>query len=419
MNDTNAPSPELVRLVRSALAHLYDYAYLQNNPLTSLVDPASGLERVARAQKLRRLLVDCIEALKPQGESAPASQASRAYPILTYRYIDGLSMADIARKRALSLRQAYREHQVGVEAVARLLRDRLRSEGSPDILSRLDAPSTQMQELQAEVARLRQAVRPESLDLRNVLDGVLALLAPLSQRTGSAIQVADTGPYPLVVADRVMLRQALLSVLSHALSAAAPGRLALSILPEKGRLRLDLRGLPRNTDGESLPPGAGKAGVGLTAAEGLLEAQGGQVEIRVGADQWRALIYLPTAARTTILAIDDNADLVSLLQRYLGGYDVTVVGATEGSQALRLAQELRPQLITLDVMMPGQDGWEILQDLKNTPETERIPVIVCSVLNEAQLAETMGASDYITKPISQADLLAVLRHWLGPLRPAS
>jgi len=112
MTEINTPPAELIRQVRSALAHLYDYAYLQNNPLAALLDPEAALDRVARAQHLRRLLVDCIEALKPQGESAPGSQASRAYPILTYRYIDGLSMIDIARKRALSLRQAYREHEV-------------------------------------------------------------------------------------------------------------------------------------------------------------------------------------------------------------------------------------------------------------------------------------------------------------------
>jgi len=236
----------------------------------------------------------------------------------------------------------------------------------------------------------------------------------LIQRAGSIIEVTGDSPWPPVVADRVMLRQALLTVLTHALSVSAPGRLTLTISPQMDTLRLDVQSAAAGREAH-----IGKAGVGLTAAQSLLEAQGGRLEITTGEGGWQARVYMPTAARTIILAIDDNADLVSLLQRYLGGYDVTVVGATEGQQALRLAFELRPQLITLDVMMPGQDGWEILQNLKSTPEIEHTPVIVCSVLNEAQLAETMGASGYITKPISQADLLAVLKRWLGPLRPVS
>ncbi len=408
----------MVRLVRSALAHLYDYAYLQDNALLGMMGAAGGPDRLARAQKLRRLLVDCIEALRPQGEQSPASLAARAHPILTYRYVDGLSMGEIARKRALSLRQAYREHEVGVKAVAALVCDRLRAEAAPEILAVLDAPGAQLQEIQAEVARLRQAVHPESLALRDVLDGVLTLLTPLGQRTGGEIAIASSGVWPPVVADRIMLRQALLALLTHALTTAAPGRVTVAIAPEQSALRIDMCGALANGEAPERLPIASRAGVGLAAAQALLVAQGGRLEVLAGTNEWRARVWLPSAARATILAIDDNADLVSLLQRYLGGYDVMVIGATSGAQALELAVGLHPQLITLDVMMPGQDGWEILQNLKSTPEVEHIPVIICSVLNEAQLAETMGASDYLTKPISQAELLTMLTRWLGPLRPA-
>jgi CheY-like chemotaxis protein len=94
------------------------------------------------------------------------------------------------------------------------------------------------------------------------------------------------------------------------------------------------------------------------------------------------------------------------------------VVTTTGQQALALAAELQPRLILLDLMLPHQDGWDILQAFQNSPATRPIPIIICSVLNEPELALALGASDYITKPVSQVTLLAVLRRWLGNLHPA-
>jgi len=68
-------------------------------------------------------------------------------------------------------------------------------------------------------------------------------------------------------------------------------------------------------------------------------------------------------------------------------------------------------------MMPNQDGWEILRQINASAETKDIPIIICSVLNEREMALASGASDYLVKPVNQVDLLTVLRRWLGTLRP--
>ena len=143
------------------------------------------------------------------------------------------------------------------------------------------------------------------------------------------------------------------------------------------------------------------------------------LDASLGGEKWRAQIFLPLTRQAIVLAIDDNADIVALFQRYLAGHAVSVVGAKNAEDALRLAVELQPQVITLDIMIPNQDGWEILQKLKTAPETKHIPVIICSVLHEPQMAQAMGASGYVTKPVSQERLVAVLRRWLVPLSPAA
>ncbi len=411
---------EITRLVRSALAHLYDHAFLQNHPLALMLAAEANLDLVARAQNVRRILLDCVEALRPQDGRAATWEAARAHAILTYRYVDGLAIPQIAARLAISRRQAYREHEKGLHAVAELAWEKVRqaTEQRLGAGTTAAAPTGRLEAAQAEVARLRQGVHTETLDLHEVLAGALQVLAPVCTETGIRIQVPAAGSWPTVRADRVMLRQALLNLLSHALH-SAQGDLSIAGVIEQGKLCLDIREGPPIGGGRSPAPLLKQPALSLEVAQALIAVQAGRLEAGQRDGRWHLWVALPLTDTATILVIDDNADLVALLQRYLRGHAVSVVGASDGQQALRLAAELRPQVISLDVMMPSFDGWEILQQLKSAPLTRDIPVIICSVLNEPEVARAMGASDYITKPVDQDVLLGVLRRWLGVLRPAS
>lgn len=411
------PSPDLVRLTRNALTHLYDSAYLENHPLSATLDVADKLDHVTRAQRLRRLLLDCIDALRPQSAEGIGLEAARAYAILTYRYIDGMPMEDIAAKRALSERQAYRELERGLEAVATLLQERIDQLGgtvSYPSAATDELPGGQVQVAQVEVERLRQTVRAESLDPRAIFEGVLSMLVPIEARAGARLEVKTPAVWPLIVADRVMLRQAILNLLTYATRFLAPGQLAVATTVEDGSLEITVTQEPAlsgpSTDSQS--PSENDR-VRLSVAQALVEAQGGRLETGSVGGRWSARISFRTAIRQTILVVDDNQDLIALFQRYVAGHDIAVVGAKDSAEAVRLATDLQPELITVDVMMPSLDGWEVLQRLKSTPETAAIPVVVCSVLHEPELALSMGASDYLTKPVQQADLLAVLGRYLA------
>jgi CheY-like chemotaxis protein len=119
-------------------------------------------------------------------------------------------------------------------------------------------------------------------------------------------------------------------------------------------------------------------------------------------------LAFPVAPGATVLVVDDNPDLARLFQRYLVGTKYQVVSATTGQRALELASELHPIAITLDLMMPSQDGWELLQNLLRGPQTRGMPVIVCSVLPSRALALALGASQFLAKPVTRESLLAVL-----------
>jgi CheY-like chemotaxis protein len=409
MRHIQATDPEWIDFVRGALANLYDYAYLENHALAlHLAREAEG-DRLTKAQWLRRALLDCIEALQPNSHKAVGSEGARAYAILTYRYVDGLSIEEAAGRLALSRRQAYREHDKGIKAVASLLADRLpvRQESGGTLRS-----TTQIDVAREEVGRLRQAEITDTLDLGELVEGVIALLEPLALAKQADI-VVETTTWPAVIGDRVMLRQALLGLLGRALDHATGGQI---------RLRCDLRQgcaieivATASKAAEKLP--GSNTEVNVEVARSLIESQGGQVQAEFTAEGATIRICLPSQEQATLLVIDDNADMIALLQRYLGGHDISVIGARTADEALSLAADACPKLILLDIMMPHVDGWEILQRLQALPQTQETPIVICSVLNQKEMALAMGASDYITKPVSQTDLLRTVRHWLGPLRP--
>jgi CheY-like chemotaxis protein len=120
-----------------------------------------------------------------------------------------------------------------------------------------------------------------------------------------------------------------------------------------------------------------------------------------------------------VLVVDDNADTLQLLQRYLSNSRYRFNGTSDPQQALQLAEELAPKAILLDVMLPDVDGWELLGRLNEYPETSDVPVVVCTILPQEQLALSLGAAAFIPKPVSRSELLATLDRLLGQAPPES
>jgi signal transduction histidine kinase/CheY-like chemotaxis protein len=117
----------------------------------------------------------------------------------------------------------------------------------------------------------------------------------------------------------------------------------------------------------------------------------------------------PLATGPVVLVIDDDPAARDLLTRYLQAEGFSVVTAASGDEGLRLARERRPVAITLDVLMPGVDGWSVLTTLKADPDLAEIPVVVVSILDDRGIGYALGATDYLTKPIDRDRLLAIVR----------
>ena len=113
----------------------------------------------------------------------------------------------------------------------------------------------------------------------------------------------------------------------------------------------------------------------------------------------------------TVLAIDDEPNARDLLKRMMTREGFNVVTAASGEEGLKLARTLRPDAITLDVMMPGMDGWTVLAKLKADPELAQIPVIIVTIVDRHEMGFALGAADYVTKPIDSERLTQLLRKY--------
>jgi signal transduction histidine kinase/DNA-binding response OmpR family regulator/HAMP domain-containing protein len=126
-----------------------------------------------------------------------------------------------------------------------------------------------------------------------------------------------------------------------------------------------------------------------------------------------AVAPLPTkpsdsGAGILILCIDDDPEVIDLLTRYLVPEGYSVRSASSGDEGIKLAEELHPTAITLDIMMPGKDGWQVLRELKANPKTKDIPVIIHSIIENRPLALSLGALEVITKPSDARQVLSVV-----------
>jgi CheY-like chemotaxis protein len=122
------------------------------------------------------------------------------------------------------------------------------------------------------------------------------------------------------------------------------------------------------------------------------------------------IVSQPASKRSNkVLVIDDDVSANDLICRVVVREGFTPVKARSGREGIRLAKEERPDLITLDVKMPGMDGWSVLTQLKMDPNLAHIPVVIISMVDDKDMGFALGAAEYLSKPVDRAKLTAVLK----------
>jgi CheY-like chemotaxis protein len=125
-------------------------------------------------------------------------------------------------------------------------------------------------------------------------------------------------------------------------------------------------------------------------------------------------LLLPIQEQIPVLLIDDNEDALDLFHRYTTGSRYRLISTKDPGDILELVKKTNPEVIVLDIMMPETNGWTVLGMLKNHPLTAKIPVMICTILPQKDLAYSLGASGFINKPINRQDFLAALNQFGYP-----
>ena len=294
----------------------------------------------------------------------------------------------------------------------------------------------------------------EAVQLGPLLESVVNTTEPLVHKNGNQL-VLDAGDLGSMRTDVTKLRQILFNLLGNASKFTEHGTISLRARRESAASRDWLEFAVQDT-GIGITPAQqarlfepfaqaeastqgkyGGTGLGLALSRRYAELLGGAIHmqsvpgkgstftLRVPEDagvapaqrDTAAVVAAPTSASTsstgTILIVDDDAAGTELIGRMLSSEGFHIVPAAGGVEGLRLARELHPDLILLDVLMPKADGWAVLSELKADPTLVEIPVVMISVTSDKTLGFALGAADYLIKPVERETLLHTVEKYLG------
>jgi CheY-like chemotaxis protein len=387
---------EFSEWVREALNQLYDSTYLQTHPLVDVL-VGRHTNGIHRSQALRRILLDAINDLRPDPSIPARSPDWRAYRILELRYVEGLSAAETMHTLALGRSQFYRDQS----QVLDLLISNLWEQKLPAAAE--DALQTGLHEQfpTAELERLQRQATWETLDVTQILQHLKPVLSLLADSKGVTITYQLRHEIIASRLDRIMLRQAVLNVLMFAIKQTTSYQVIVSTLANQNQIGISVTAPVDDPEMFS-----------STISENLLNAMQGELIVTTE-PHWQVQLVWPASLTMTpiLLVIDDNVTCTELYNRYLAGFNWQIIGAASGAAARHILGTIQPSIIMLDLMMPDEDGWELLMSFRADPQTRDIPIIICSVLKNGDAALALGAADYLSKPVTQDDLLRTLSKW--------
>jgi CheY-like chemotaxis protein len=393
----------LEEALHAALGSLYDPAY-QPDPVLCRVlgcDPQGGAEEVQAA------LVRLIREFEPGPEVPAGARVTRLHRVLWLRYVQQRTQEEAAEELAITPRHLRREQQGAISVLAqRIWRDYAPQAGEGDDLDgaglavALDGDDELVEwlsQIKQEVACLRKDAAGFAANIGEALAGVSDITRGLASRHGVTLHVEDTPPDLAALIHPSALHQVLVAGITELVRERSLGAVSLGAAARGDRVEITIAGdAPCSCSSDD------------HLMRELLAAHGGTLEIRAQDTRVEFCISLPSASTISVLVIDDNHDLVHFYRRYTAGTRYSITHLTEGKRALKTAEAQKPDIIVLDVMLPDVDGWELLTHLHEYPASRAIPVIVCSVVREEELALALGAFSYLPKPVRRQQLLEAL-----------
>jgi CheY-like chemotaxis protein/transcriptional regulator with XRE-family HTH domain len=401
---------------QEVLRHLHDPDYQPREALCAAIgcDFANGMAAVQAA------VFRAIEILEPPPNTPPTASTKQVYNLLYNRFVLGLTQEETAYQLKVSRRTVNRlqhraahalagalwRHSQTLGQVARGLPqgdDELPAEETPAVTPISDWHSQMQRELDS-----LQAKAPDAwCDVEEAINSVLGFVSPLASELGIRLEVKSVQPGLVATIHPVLLHQVLLSALRRFAPYVSDGQVAVYARLEDGNAKITLTGATTVSDG--LDEKEFARGIPISK----------DVSIKVCVDGTQAFVWInvPSMGKVTVLVVDDNEDMARFFRDSAIGTRYHIVHVAQGRELPEAIEATAPDVIVLDVMLPDIDGWRLLMRLHEDPATRSIPVIICSVVQEEDLALSLGAAHYLPKPVRPREFIQALDQVL-PLVPA-
>lgn len=382
-------------VIKNVLDNLYDIASLETLPaLFSVIKIPQGYSG-SKGEFVRQFMLDAIEQLRPpRKELSLIAPEWRPYIILTKRYVEGMGSQELADLLVISQRQMRRDHHKALSALTEILW----AVCYPDQASESDTDLNPVIE-----------VHNEMIDPVETINGVYAMLKKQFDQKKISVEFLPTEDFTPVITDRVILRQVFISLFNDILHNQTSDVLKINCSTSANHVVLEFTSLINSEPKENKTSQDETSGDESTAVAYWSERIHARFEEEYfeenAVHQVKRTLWLPHSDQKIMLVIDDQEPVVKLFQRYLSQTDLLVIGINHPEQAIPIALRLHPVLITLDVMMPQMDGWELLQLIKLDDLLKNIPIIICSAWDDPDLSRSLGAQCYLKKPVTQKMLL--------------
>ena len=279
----------------------------------------------------------------------------------------------------------------------------------------------------------------DEVNIADVANSVLSTMSGLVKDRPIQLKRIIEPNLPTVRADAIRVRQVMINLLSNAAKFTEDGDIIVEVGMRPGTAgRNEIRvsvtdtgpGISEQDQEKLFQPFSqvddsptrktGGTGLGLSICQQLINMHGGRIWVESKVGKGSTFYFtlplfrkekdgeiLPLGNKI-ILSIDDDPQVIGLYERYLQPQGYQVIPLTDPSRAVERVKQLKPFAVTLDIMMPGIDGWQVLDTLKGNPDTRNIPVIVCSIVEDLEKGFNLGATDYLVKPILEDDLVNAL-----------
>jgi CheY-like chemotaxis protein len=378
-------------VVRDALQHLQDPDF---EP-PALLCQATGCRPDTTSGPVQSQLSALIRDLEPNSEVPLDSRAWLHFKSLHKRFVLGLTQEETAEDLHMSVRNAQRIQGEAIHVLAR----RLWQARSQELEVERSAQAVDWRtQADLELATLQKTAPEAEANVSELIHGVVALETALAAKRGVSVKVGHVLDNLVAPIHPSVLRQTLITAISALVPYVAPSDLTLYATFEDGHVKITVQGDLK--DG-ALP-------VHQEILGEILRPSESEVALHQRGDAAFLQITLPAVGERTVLVVEDNVDMVYFYRRCTAGTVYHIVHVPSAKEIAESVERTEPDIILLDVMLPDVDGWQLLTHLRERPATRSIPVVVCSVVKEENLALALGASAFLSKPLACHELVAAL-----------